>query len=277
VRLPRSHSALRWSTGAALLTIVLGPIYWIVSSSFKNPREIIQTPPSFWPQEFYLDNYGQLFGSTPYPTYLLNSILVGVLTMVATAVVSTLAGYSIYRLRVRGSNSLSRIVLLSYMVPGTLLLVPIYVSFASVRLVDTLVSLVIVNVAFTSPFCVWLLRGFFDAIPREIDEAAAADGAGPLTTLWRVDLPLLLPGLGTICLYAFVYSWTEFVFASQLIVSDGLKTLPIGLSAIMGQYNVNWGLLMAGASLTMLPAVLLFAAVGRYFVRGLTAGAVQGM
>lgn len=277
MHLPLSRTILRWSTGLVLVLIVLGPIYWIVSSSFKNPREIIQAPPSLWPQEFYLGNYSQLFGNTPYPTYLANSILVAVLTMIVTATVATLAGYSMYRLRVPGSAWLARGVLLSYMVPGTLLLVPIYTSFAATRLVDTLLSLVIINVAFTTPLCVWLLRGFFDAIPRELDEAAAADGAGPLTILWRVDLPLLLPGLGTICLYAFIFSWTEFVFASQLIVSDGLKTLPVGLSAIMGQYNVHWGLLMAGASMTMLPAVLVFAAVGRYFVRGLTAGAVHGM
>jgi ABC-type glycerol-3-phosphate transport system permease component len=260
-----------------LVIIVLGPIYWIVSASLKNPREIIQATPSLWPQEIYLDNYAQLFGTTPYLTYLINSIMVAALTMLATVIVATLAGFSMYRLRVRGSDWLSRAVLLCYMVPGTLLLVPIYAFLASEGLVDTLLSLVIVNVAFASPFCVWLLRGFFDAIPRELDEAAAADGAGPLTILWSVDLPLLLPGLGTISLYAFIYSWTEFVFASQLIVSDGLKTLPIGLSAIMGQYNVHWGLLMAGASLTMLPVALLFAAIGRYFVRGLTAGAVHGM
>ena len=132
------------------------------------------------------------------------------------------------------------------------------------------------TVAFTAPFCVWLLRGFFDAIPRELDESAAVDGAGPLTSLRRIILPLLVPGLATIALYAFIFSWTEFVFASQLIVSDDLKTLPIGLGAMMGQYNVNWGLLMAGASMTMLPAAILFALVGRYFVRGLTAGALSG-
>ena len=273
---PLSRTILRWSTGLVMVLLVLGPIYWIVSSSFKNPREIIQATPSLWPQEIYLGNYMDLFQITPYPTYLTNSILVALFTALITTIVSTMAGYAMYRLRVPGSGWLGRVILLAYMVPATLLLVPIYASFASARLIDSMLSLVIVNVAFTAPFCVWLLRGFFDAIPKELDEAAAADGAGPLTTLRKVIMPLLLPGLATIGLYAFIFSWTEFVFASQLIVSDDLKTLPIGLGAMMGQYNVNWGLLMAGASMTMLPAVVLFAAVGRYFVRGLTAGAVHG-
>lgn len=259
----------------ALVLVVLGPIYWIVASSFKGPSEIIRAVPTAWPETFFLGNYDRLFATTPYLTYLNNSVIVALATMAVTVIVSVAASFSMYRLRVRGASWIGMAVLLSYMVPGTLLLVPVYDAFAAVGLIDTLIALVVINVAFASPFCVWLLRGFFDAIPRELDEAAAADGAGPLTVLWKVDLPLLAPGIGTVALYSFIFSWTEFVFASQLIVSDGLKTLPVGLSAIMGQYNIDWGLLMAGATLTMVPGAILFGFVGRYFVRGLTAGAIQ--
>ena len=161
------------------------------------------------------------------------------------------------------------------MIPGTLLLVPLYRTMASLHLVNTLGALVIVNVAFTAPFCVWLLHGFLDSIPRELDEAAAVDGAGSLRIMRSVVLPLMGPGLATVGVYAFVYSWTEFVFASQLVVNDQLKTLPIGLSEIMGQYNINWGLLMAGAVFTILPAAVIFAVAGRYFVGGLVKGAVK--
>jgi len=272
----KSVRLARWLAWVVLVVVVLGPLFWIVASSFKNPSEIIRHVPTILPNEFYLGNYEYLFSSTRFPTYLVNSVAVAVLTMVATVVAATLAGYAMYRLRVRGSRSVGHAVLLSYMIPGTLLLVPVYVMLASVGLVDTIAGLVVVNVAFASPFCVWLLRGFFDAIPVELDEAAAVDGAGPLATLWKVNLPLLAPGLATIGLYAFIFSWTEFVLASQLIVSDDLKTLPIGLSAIMGQYNIQWGWLMAATSVTMLPVALLFAAVGRYFVGGLTTGAVKG-
>jgi ABC-type glycerol-3-phosphate transport system permease component len=275
VRLSAAERLGRWTTLIVLALVVLGPVYWIVASSLKDPREIISTTPSLWPASLYLGHYERLFASTPYVAYLTNSTVVAAATMLTTVIVSVAASYAMYRLRVRGSTLIGTAVLLSYLIPGTLLLVPVYTIFAAAGLVDSQLALVIVNVAFASPFCVWLMRGFFDAIPRELDDAAAVDGAGPLTTLVRVNLPLLAPGIGTIGLYAFVYSWTEVVFASQLILSDGLKTLPIGLAAIMGQYNIDWGLLMAGASLTMVPGALLFAAVGRYFVRGLTAGAVQ--
>lgn len=268
-------SRLVWLGWLFFVVVVLGPLYWITSASFKNPDEIIKRVPTPWPENFSLGNYEYLFLSTPYPTYLLNSLLVAVATTLATVVIVTLAGYAMYRLRVRGSSLLSKAVLLCYLAPPTLLLIPIYSLLASLDLINTLTGLVIVNVTFASPFCVWLLRGFFDEIPAEIDEAAMVDGAGPLTTLWKVTIPLLAPGLGTVVLYAFVFSWTELVFASQLIVDDDLKTLPVGLSAIMGSYNINWGLLMAGATLTTVPTVVLFAFVGRFFVRGLTTGAIN--
>lgn len=271
-----SNRLARWLAWIVLVVVVLGPIFWIMASSFKNPSEIIRRVPTILPNEFYLGNYEYLLASTKFPTYMVNSFVVAVLTTAATVSVASLAGYSMYRLRVRGAKWWGRAILLTYMVPGTLLLVPVYVMLASVGLIDTIAGLVIVNVAFALPFCVWMLRGFFDAIPIELDEAAAVDGAGPLATLWKVDLPLLAPGLATIGLYAFIYSWREFVFVSQLIVSDDLKTLPIGMSAIMGQYNIQWGWLMAAASMTMLPVALLFAAVGRFFVGGLTTGAVRG-
>ncbi|HSW43614.1 MAG TPA: carbohydrate ABC transporter permease [Patescibacteria group bacterium] len=272
----KSDRLARWVAWVALVVVVLGPIYWIVASSFKNPSEIIRRVPTLWPNEFYLGNYAHLLSSTPFPTYMVNSLVVAILSTVVTVSVATLAGFAMYRLRVRGAELLGRVVLLSYMIPTTLILVPLYVILASVGLVDTFAGLVVVNVAFALPFCVWLLRGFFDAIPIELDEAAAADGAGPLMTLWRVDLPLLAPGLATIGLYTFVFSYKEFVLASLLIVSSDLRTLPIGLGGIMGQYDIQWGWLMAATTLTMLPPALLFAAVGRYFVGGLTAGAVKG-
>lgn len=267
--------AWRFLAWTVLLTLVLGPMYWIVSSSFKGPKEIILSTPTVFPHHPTLENYVTLFKATQFLTYLMNSLIVAVATSLCTLLVANAGAYALYRIRVPGAHGIGNAVLLSYMVPGTLLLVPLYETLASIRMIDTLASLVLVNIAFTAPFCVWLLRGFFDAIPRELDEAAAIDGAGPLRIFMRVIVPPLAPGLGTVALYAFVYSWTEFVFASQLIVGESNKTLPIGLSAILGQYNVNWGLLMAGAVMTMLPAAIVFAMVGRYFVRGLTMGAVR--
>lgn len=255
--------------------VVIGPFYWIVASAFKGPEEIIRQTPTIVPEQPTAASFEALLSSTSYPTYLQNSLVVALGTALATLVIATLGAYGLHRLRVPGGRWIAGAVLLSYMIPGTLLLVPLYRTMAELQLVDTLASLVIVNVAFTAPFCVWLLHGFLDSIPRELDEAAAVDGAGSLRTMVWVVLPLLAPGLATIAVYAFVFSWTEFVFASQLIVNDANKTLPIGLSQIMGQYNINWGLLMAGAVFTILPAAVIFAVAGRWFVRGLVTGAVK--
>ena len=157
----------RWVALILLGTIVLGPIYWIVASSLKDPHEIISTTPSLWPTSIFLGHYDRLISNTPYLTYLMNSTIVAIATMLVTVIVSVAASFSMYRLKVRGAEAVGTAVLLSYLIPGTLLLVPVYGMFAGVGLVDSPVALVIVNVAFASPFCVWLMRGFFDAIPRE--------------------------------------------------------------------------------------------------------------
>jgi multiple sugar transport system permease protein len=272
---PVLNRLTRWGAMAVLMVLVLGPLYWVTVSSLKSREEILRRTPTLIPEDVTFESFRQLFTATDYRTYLTNSFIVALLTAGVTVLVAFLGAYGLYRLRIPGGEKIAGLVLLSYMIPGTLLLVPLYQVFAELRIVNTHTALVLVNVAFTAPFCTWLLRGFLQAVPREIDEAAAVDGAGPLRTMLSVVLPLMAPGLATVAVYAFVYSWTEFVFASQLLIDDDLKTLPIGLSAIMGQYTVNWGLLMAGTVCTMVPAVVAFLFVGKYFVGGLTAGAVK--
>ncbi len=274
IRLPWARLP-RLLTWAVLTALVLGPLYWITISAFKNRQEIVQSTPTLFPKNPTLENFRQLFEATDYPRYLTNSFLTALFTVLFTVLISFAAAYGLYRLRVPGGNMLAGIILVAYMIPGTLLLVPLYQAFAQIQLIDTRNALVVVNVAFAAPFCTWLLRGFFFAIPTDLDEAAAVDGAGPLRMMLQILLPLLAPGLATVAVYSFVFSWTEFVFASQLIVSDRLKTLPIGLNAIMGQYTVNWGLLMAGTVCTIIPAVVPFLFAGRWFVGGLTSGAVK--
>jgi multiple sugar transport system permease protein len=263
----------RYLAIAVLTVLVLGPLYWITSSAFKGRQEILHTTPTFVPLAPTVENFQDLFTATDFPGYLWNSLVVAVLTVVFSTLVSVAGAYGLYRLRVPGNNKIAGAVLLSYMVPGTLLLVPLYQVFSHLELIDTRNAVVLVNVALTAPFCTWLLRGFFLAVPEELDEAAAVDGAGPVRTMVQIVLPLVAPGIATVAVYSFIFSWTEFVFASQLLISDELTTLPIGLSNIMGQYTINWGLLMAGTVCTVLPAIIPFLFVGRYFVGGLTAGA----
>jgi ABC-type glycerol-3-phosphate transport system permease component len=188
-----------------------------------------------------------------------------------------MAAYAIYRLEFPGHAFLQKVILVTYAFPSILLLIPIYMMLSATtpKLIDTPWALVIVNVTFAAPFAVWMLQAFFKGIPVELEEAAALDGAGRIQTMIRIFLPLAAPGIASIAIYAFIFSWTEYMYASVLIISDRFRTLPVGLAGIIGQYQVDWGLLLAGATITTLPVLILFSIVGRSFVKGLTAGAVK--
>ena len=258
-----------------LLFVVVAPFYYVVTSSFKTPQEIIARTPTLIPQSFTLQHYEKLLRSSAFPTYLGNSILVASGTMLICVVLSTLAAYGLYRMQLPGGKFLFRIILVTYAFPGVLLLIPLYGMLSQLGLIDRLAALVIVNVTFTAPFAVWMLQAFFTTIPLELEEAAALDGANRFQTLTRIVLPLAAPGVASVAIFAFITAWTEYMFASVLILSDANRPVPVGLAGIIGQYQVDWGLLLAGATVTMLPVLILFSLVGRNFVEGLTAGAVK--
>jgi len=258
-----------------LMVLILAPFYWIFSSSIKVPQEIIARKPTLIPQSFTLQHYSKLFSDSPFPTYLGNSLIVAIGTMGITVVLSTLAAYGLYRMRFPGRKILFRVILITYAFPGVLLLVPLYQMMSALGLVDQLLALVIVDVTLASPFAVWMLQAFFRTIPQELEEAAALDGATRLGIIVRIMLPLAAPGVASIAIFAFITSWTEYIFASILIISEANRTVPVGLAGIIGQYQVDWGLLLAGATVTTLPVLVLFGLVGRHFVEGLTAGAVR--
>lgn len=270
----------RWSAalGAGLLAFValIGlPFWWVVSGSFKLPQEIIARVPTMIPQSFTFQHYEKLLSSSDYGTYLVNSLVVSGLSALITLVLAIPAGYAFFRLEFKGRETYYRIILLAYAFPSIVVLIPLFGMFARVGLVDTRLALIIVNVAFGLPFAIWMLRSFFASIPKEIEEAARLDGGPPLTVLWRIMIPLTAPGIAAVAIFAFVTSWTEYVFASVMILSDARRTIPVGFSGIIGQYQVDWGLLLAGASLAILPVVIVFAFIGRWFVTGLTEGAVK--
>jgi ABC-type glycerol-3-phosphate transport system permease component len=259
----------------ALMVLILAPFYWIFTSSIKEPQEIIARHPTLFPQSFTLEHYDKLLNHSPFPTYLRNSLIVALGTMIITVVLATLAAYGLYRLRFPGRQMLFRVILVTYAFPGVLLLVPMYDMMSRLGLVDRLLALVIVDVTLAAPFAVWMLQAFFRTIPQELEEAAALDGATRLGIIVRILLPLAAPGVAAIAIFAFITSWTEYIFSSILIVSEANRTVPVGLAGIIGQYQVDWGLLLAGATATALPVLVLFGLVGRNFVEGLTAGAVR--
>ncbi|WP_375688271.1 carbohydrate ABC transporter permease [Pseudooceanicola sp. LIPI14-2-Ac024] len=271
---------LRWNIALAavlvlLAALVLLPFWFVLTGSVKAPAEIIAREPTMVPQSFTLQHYSKLLAASDYPVYMMNSLIVATASTVLTLLLAIPAGYAFFRMSFPGREALYRAILLAYAFPSIVILIPLFGIFAKVGLIDSRIALVLVNVAFALPFAVWLLRSFFAGIPAEIEEAARLDGGSPLTVLRRIMIPLVAPGIAAVAVFAFVTAWTEYVFASVMILSDAKRTVPVGFSGIIGQYQIDWGLLLAGASLSILPVVVLFAFVGRWFVAGLTEGAVK--
>ena len=258
-----------------LLALIALPFWWVLSSAVKLPQEIIARVPTMVPRSFTLQHFAKLIGGSDYPVYMVNSLIVAGLSTLITLTLAVPAAYAFFRLAFPGRETLYRIILLAYAFPSIVVLIPLFGMFARLGLIDTLTALVVVNVAFALPFSIWMLRSFFASVPKEIEEAAVMDGAPPTVILRRIMIPLIAPGIASVGIFAFISAWTEYVFASVLILSDVKRTVPVGFSGIIGQYQIDWGLLLSGASLAVLPVVILFAFVGRWFVSGLTEGAVK--
>ena len=195
--------------------------------------------------------------------------------MIISIILSVSAAYGLHKLKFYGNKFVEYSLLVTYAFPGVILLVPIYLLFAKVNLLNSYFALIIVNVLFATPFAVWMLKAFFKLIPNEIEEAAYIDGASRYIVISRIIVPLAAPGIASVAIFCFIISWTEYLFASILISGDDLKTLPVGLAGIVGQYQIDWGFLLSGAVLASLPVILLFVFIGKYFVSGLTEGAVK--
>lgn len=263
------------AAGFVLLVLVALPFWWVVTGSFKLPQEIISRAPTFFPHSFTLEHYQRLLARSAYGAYVVNSLIVAGASTLLTLLLAVPAAYAFFRLEFPGREALYRVILLAYAFPSIVVLIPLFGMFAKLGAIDTLPALVVVNVAFALPFSIWMLRSFFAEVPKEIEEAAIMDGASPVTVLRRIMMPLIAPGIASVGVFAFITSWTEYVFASVLIISDAKRTVPVGFSGMIGQYQIDWGLLLAGAGLAILPVVILFAFVGRWFVSGLTEGAVK--
>ena len=272
---PNRWTMLLWAGLAVIGGLVALPFWFVLTGSVKAPQEIIARVPTLFPQSFTTQHYDKLLAASDYAAYMANSVIVAVASTALTLLLAIPAGYAFFRLTFRGRAALYRVILLAYAFPSIVVLVPLFAMFARWGLIDSLMALVLVNTAFALPFAIWMLRAFFAQIPPEIEEAARMDGGPPLTILRRILLPLIAPGVGAVAVFAFVTSWTEYVFASVMILSDARRTVPVGFSGIIGQYQVDWGLLLAGASLAILPVVAVFALIGRWFVTGLTEGAVK--
>ena len=269
------NSILRLLFIFLIMFIVLAPFLWILLASFRPNMELIRNQ-TLIPQNLTIENYISLFTKSSYWQWVINSTIVAIYTVVLSLPLIVAGAYSVYRTQYRGRNVLSLFLLSVYIFPTALLVVPIFKIFDGLALVDSHLGCALMNTAFAVPFGIWLLQAFLKSLPPELEEAAAVDGIGRIRTLFQIIIPQAAPGIIAIAMFAFIVSWTEYLFAMTLLLSNDLHTLPIGLTGIVfGQYRVNWGFAAAGAVGSALPVFILFLIVGRWFIRGISAGAIK--
>ena len=260
--------------GVALL-VVLFPLYWMVVTSFKLPREIFRQP-SLWPQAFTWLNYRVLLDNKGFLRAIGNSVAVSGTVTVISVAVSSLAAYSLARFRYRFRGVIGRLVLFAYLTPTSLLFIPLSVLMARLGLGNSLQGLVLVYLTFSLPLSTWLLQGYFRSVPRELEEQGTIDGLTRLGALLRIVLPLSAPGLAAVAIFTFTGAWNELLLALVLVTSDSQRTAPLALNYLITSDVLPWGTLMAGAVLSSLPLMILFFVAQRFMVQGLAAGSVKG-
>ena len=278
VRRP-SHTGLYVVAGCLISAVFVLPLAWEILRSLQSSSAITSPPSAASFSGLGLGNYRALLtGSNDIIRNVVNSLIVAVATSMITAVVATLAGYGFGRFRFRGSGIVFGLVLLAFMVPFQAVLTPLFLEMHYLHLLNSLLGLSLFYTAFNLPFGVYVMRNTFAQVPQEIIDAATVDGASVISSLTRVLRPLVLPGIATTVLYAFLFSWTEFLGALTFVTTDTYFTLPVALVNVeTNTYGaVNYGYLVAGAVIAMIPCIVVYVALQRYYVRGLISGAVKG-
>jgi ABC-type glycerol-3-phosphate transport system permease component len=274
--LQRARSLAAYVVLAVLAVWTLGPLYWMVTTSLKTNREVYGTTATLWPREPTLANYRVLFTKTPFAVYFQNSTLIALATTAVTVLTSAFGAYALVRLRFPGRRFLARVLVYTYLVPQSLLFIPLFTILVNSGLSNTRTGLVLTYLGFTVPFCTWLLMGYFRTIPVELEEAARVDGCNRISALVRIVLPMSLPALVVVTFFSFTHAWNEFLYAHVFTSSSSARTVTTGLATFMSQDVFFWGPLMASTVMSALPPVLMFLVFQRWVVKGLTLGGVKG-
>jgi len=265
-----------------ILLVVLLPFYWMIISSFKTRPDLFKLPPDWIPKTVVLDHYqavlrGGIRQRVGFLTYFRNSLIVCLSVVGLTLVLAIPASYALSRLRFGGQRTIMSAVLMTQMFPIVMLLIPLYIMFMRMRLLNTHLSVVLTYLVFTVPFSVWMLKGYFDTIPKELEEAAMIDGCSELVAMWRVVLPNIRPGIIAVSIVSFISGWDEFIIALTLLAKNSMRTLPPGIVlSFVGEFQIRWGDMMAASVIISVPVVVASGVLYKYLVGGLTKGAVKG-
>ncbi|HUK06085.1 MAG TPA: carbohydrate ABC transporter permease [Burkholderiales bacterium] len=275
ITLPRRVAVVYLPLGVFTF-VLLFPFYWMATTAFKPDAELLSRDGNpFWVSHPTFAHIEKLLFHTSYPDWMWNTVVVSVVSTFASLAASVLAAYAIERLRYRGSKQVGLSIFLAYLVPPSILFIPLAAIVTQLGLFDTRWALILTYPTFLIPFCTWLLMGYFRSIPFELEECALIDGATRWQVLTRIVLPLAVPGLISAGIFAFTLSWNEFIYALTFISSSEMKTVPVGVVTELVEGDVyHWGSLMAGALLGSLPVALLYSFFVEYYVSGMT-GAVK--
>jgi multiple sugar transport system permease protein len=265
-----------WVALAGLLFFILAPIYWVIITAFKSNLQMTSRASLLWPTPWTSDQFFNLLEANPFGTWFRNTLVVAAVSTVVAVGLAAFAAYALARLRFRGGPSITSAVLLTYVMPGALLFIPLYQIVSKLHLIDNLGALFLTYPTFTLPFASWFLMSYFRGIPLELEEAAMTDGATRLQAFRLIILPLAKPALLAVGLFTLTNAWNEFLFAFVFLTDEKLKTLPLGLQQMIVGDIVPWGQLSAASILVSVPVVLMYTYAQRFLVEGLSVGAVKG-
>jgi multiple sugar transport system permease protein len=259
-----------------LVGVLLFPIYWTFNSSVSTPQLILSKNPPLFPWSLNFTSYREVAERKPIFLWFFNTIFISLGATCLSLVCSLLAGYSLSRYKTYGQQLMGYILLLSRMIPGTLLIIPIYMVFSRLKLINSYQALIIMNLEGVIPFATWMMKGFFDSIPRQIEEAANIDGCNWFSSFTRVTLPLTLPGVAAVTIYSLILCWNEFLYARTLAYNQSKWVFTVGLASFIGEHSVNWNQIMASGILFILPLAVFFILLEPFLVSGLASGSVKG-
>ena len=256
--------------------LVIAPIYWMFVTSAKTYGEITDVSQvTYWPKSFTWDNYRHLFDTVEFGKYMKNSLMYALVTALAVVVITMLSGYGMSRYNFRGKGFMMGMWMVAQMIPGVLCTIPMYVIYSHLGLINTRTGLFFMFITGQIPFCTITMRAFFDRIPVSLEEAAFVDGCNRVQAIFKIVLPVLLPGMAAVFVFAFTAVWNDLMTCVIYTSKSSLWTINVTLKSMIGRVNVEWGLLMAGGIIALLPTIVVFAFVQRYVVDGLTAGSVK--
>lgn len=259
-----------------MLAVVLIPFLWALSTSFKTQQEFMSPVIKYLPSRLNFDNYVSVWTQSRFSNYFINSLIVSFVSVIFTVVFCICNACALSRYKFKGKQLFTMILLGTQMMPVILFIIPLFIVFKNLNLIDSPISLIIFNIVLQTPFNTLLMRGFVNNIPKEIDEAAMVDGAGKMTIIFRILTPMLKPGIVAVSAFAFIGCWNEFLVAFSFMQNADNFTIPVGLKYMIGEYSVDYPSLAAGSIIALIPPVILFAIIQKHLISGLGSGAVKG-